>query len=246
MLEGLYSAAAGMSAQQEQLDAISNDLANLSTTGYQSERVAFSDLLYNAVDLAGTESSVGAGASAQVIGRSQAQGPIQETGDPLDLAIEGEGYFEIKGSGGQPALTRNGSFGVDASGTIVSAQGNPLEPPIKLPAGVSADEVKVAPDGTVTAGKRTLGQIKLVTVPSPDHLLAGGDGTLTPTTASGSVQAVSTSAAKIHQGALEGSNVDMSKEMALMVSTQRAYQMSSSAIQTESQMMSIANQLRPS
>jgi flagellar basal-body rod protein FlgG len=246
MLEGLYSTAAGMSAQQEQLDAISNDLANLSTSGYQSERVAFSDLLYNAVDEAGTESSVGAGASAQVIGRSQSQGPIQETGDPLDLAIEGEGYFQLKGQGGQPTLTRDGSFGVDASGTIVDARGNPLEPQIKLPAGVSADELKIAPDGTVTAGKRTLGQIKLVTVPSPDHLLADGDGTLTPTTASGSPQAIGASAGKIHQGALEGSNVDMSKEMALMVSTQRAYQMSSSAIQTESQMMSIANELRPS
>lgn len=246
MLEGLYSAAAGMSAQQEQLDAISNDLANASTTGYQSERVAFKDLLYNAVDEASTESSVGAGASAQVIGRSQSQGPIQETGDPLDLAIEGEGYFQVKSSGGQAALTRNGSFGVDANGTIVDAQGDPLEPPIKLPAGVSAGEVKIGPDGTVTAGKRTLGQIKLVTVPSPDHLLAGGDGTLTPTAASGSPQAIGANVAKIHQGALEGSNVDMSKEMASMVSTQRAYQMSSSAIQTESQMMSIANQLRPS
>lgn len=246
MLEGLYSAAAGMSAQQEQLDAISNDLANLSTSGYQSERVAFSDLLYNAVDEAGTESSIGAGASARVIGRSQSQGAIQETGDPLDLAIEGEGYFQVKNSAGQTALTRNGNFGVDANGTIVDAQGNTLEPPIKLPAGVPASEVKVGSDGTVTAGKRTLGQIKLVTVASPDHLLAAGDGTLTPTAESGSPQAVSADAAKIHQGALEGSNVDMSKEMALMVSTQRAYQMSSSAIQTESQMMSIANQLRPS
>ncbi len=246
MLEGLYSAAAGMSAQQEQLDAISNDLANLSTSGYQSERVAFSDLLYNAVDEAGTESSIGAGASAQVIGRSQSQGSIQETGDPLDLAIEGEGYFQVKSAGGQTALTRDGSFGVDANGTIVDAQGNTLEPPIKLPTGVSAGDLRIGTDGAVTAGKRTLGQIKLVTVPSPDHLLAGGDGTLTPTTGSGSPQGVSANAAKIHQGALEGSNVDMSKEMALMVSTQRAYQMSSSAIQTESQMMSIANQLRPS
>jgi flagellar basal-body rod protein FlgG len=246
MLEGLYSAAAGMSAQQEQLDAISNDLANLSTSGYQSERVAFSDLLYNAVDEAGTESSIGAGASAQVIGRSQSQGSIQETGDPLDLAIEGEGYFQMKSAGGQTALTRDGSFGVDANGTIVDAQGNTLEPPIKLPTGVSAGDLRIGTDGAVTAGKRTLGQIKLVTVPSPDHLLVGGDGTLTPTTGSGAPQGVSANAAKIHQGALEGSNVDMSKEMALMVSTQRAYQMSSSAIQTESQMMSIANQLRPS
>jgi flagellar basal-body rod protein FlgG len=246
MLEGLYSAAAGMSAQQEQLDAVSNDLANISTTGYQSERVAFSDLLYNAVDEAGTESSIGAGARAQVIGRSHAQGPIQETGDPLDMAIEGEGYFQVKGAGGQPRLTRDGSFGVDASGTIVDAEGNSLEPPIKLPPGVAPGEVKIGSDGSVTAGKRTLGQIKLFTVPAPDQLLADGGGALTPTSASGSPEAVHAGAAKIHQGALEGSNVDMSKEMALMVSTQRAYQMSSSAIQTESQMMSIANELRPS
>ncbi len=244
MLEGLYSAAAGMSAQQEQLDAIGNDLANASTTGYRSERVAFSDLLYNAVDVAGTETSAGAGASARVIGRSQSQGSIQETGDPLDLAIEGEGYFQLKSAEGQVGLTRNGDFGVDANGNIVSSEGSQLVPPIKLPAGVSPAEVKIASDGTVTAGKSTLGQIKLVTVASPDHLLANGDGVLTPTAASGAPQA--TSAGKIHQGALEGSNVDISKEMALMVSTQRAYQMSSSAIQTESQMMSIANQLRPS
>jgi flagellar basal-body rod protein FlgG len=243
MLEGLFSAAAGMSAQQEQLDAIGDDLANASSTGYRSERVAFSDLLYNAVDEAGTETSAGAGARAQLIGRSQSQGSIQETGDPLNLAIEGEGYFQVKGSGGQVGLTRDGAFGVDASGSIVSAEGSQLVPPITLPAGVSPDEVKIASDGTVTAGNHTLGQIKLMTVASPDHLLAYGDGVLIPTASSGAPQAAS--AGKIHQGALENSNVDVSREMALMVSTQRAYQMSSSAIQTESQMMSIANQLRP-
>jgi flagellar basal-body rod protein FlgG len=242
MLEGLYSAAAGMSAQQVQLDAIGNDLANASSTGYQSERVAFSDLLYNAVDEAGTETSTGAGASAQVIGRSQSQGSIQETGDPLNLAIEGEGYFQVKSAAGQVTLTRDGNFSLDASGTLVDAEGNQLTPPIKLPTGTSPGEVKIAADGTVTAGKHALGQIKLVGVPSPDHLLADGSGGYTPTAASGVPSAVS--GGKIHQGALEDSNVDMSKEMALMVSTQRAYQMSSSAIQTESQMMSIANQLR--
>jgi flagellar basal-body rod protein FlgG len=242
MLEGLYSAAAGMSAQQEQLDAISNDLANSTTTGYKSERVAFKDLLYNTVDQAGTVSTDGAGASAQVIGRSETQGPIQETGDPLDLAIEGEGFFQVTHNG-KTALTRDGNFGIDAGGALVNSEGNPLAPPIKVPAGVSPSEVSVGPDGTVTAGKRTLGQIKLVTVPSPEHLLADGSGTLEPTAASGPPGAAT--AAKIHQGALEQSNVDMAKEMALMVSTQRAYQMNSTAIQTESQMMSIANELRP-
>jgi flagellar basal-body rod protein FlgG len=244
MLEGLYSAAAGMSAQQLQLDAIGNDLANISSTGYKSERVAFGDLLYNAVDEAGTQTSIGAGSEAEVIGHSQSQGPIQETGEPLNLAIEGDGYFQIQQPGGATQLTRNGDFGVNAQGMIVDAEGAQLAPPIKLPSGVAPSSVGVSSDGTVTAGKRTLGQIKLVTVPAPAEMLADGSGGFTPTAASGAPEALT--AVKIRQGALEGSNVDMSKEMALMVSTQRDYQMSSSAIQTESQMMSIANQLRPS
>jgi flagellar basal-body rod protein FlgG len=244
MLEGLYSAAAGMAAQQEQLNAISNDLANVSTSGYKSERVAFSDLLYNKVDMAGTVSTDGAGASAKMIGRSEGQGSIQQTGNALDLAIEGEGYFEVTASNGKPALTREGTFGVDASGAIVNSQGNPLVPPIKLPAGVSPGEVRIGSDGTVSAGKRTLGQIKLVNVTSPEHLLSNGSGEFTTTTASGAAHA--TTAGKIQQGALETSNVNMAGDMALMVTTQRNYQLTSTAIQTESQMMSIANQLRPS
>jgi flagellar basal-body rod protein FlgG len=242
MLEGLYSAAAGMSAQQEQLDAISNDLANLSSSGYKAERVAFGDLLYNAVDEAGTVTSAGGGASAQTIGRSETQGAMRETGQPLNLAIEGEGYFQVTLAGGQTALTRDGTFGVDAGGAITNAQGDRLNPPIKLPAGVSPSEVRIAPDGSVTAGSRSLGRIALVTVPAPAQLLANGSGVLLPTSASGTPRPASTGT--IHQGMLEQSNVDISKEMAQMVSTQRSYQMTSSAIQTESQMMSIANQLR--
>jgi flagellar basal-body rod protein FlgG len=244
MLEGLYSAAAGMAAQQEQLDAIGSDLANVSSTGYKAERVAFSDLLYSTVDEAGTTTTDGAGAKAQVIGRSESQGAIKETGDPLDLAIEGAGYFQVTQPNGKVALTRDGTFTVDASGTITDAEGNRLTPPIKLPAGVSSSEVSIAPDGTVTAGKRTLGRIELVTVTAPDHLLSSGASLLTPTAASGAPQAAS--GAKIHQGALEESNVNVASEMALMVSTQRDYQLTSSAIQTEDQMMSIANQLRTS
>ncbi len=242
MLEGLYSAAAGMAAQQEQLNAIGNDLANLSTSGYKSERVAFNDLLYNKVDIAGTESTDGSGASASVIGRSEAQGSIQETGDPLDLAIEGPGFFQVRTAGGATVLTRDGNFGVDASGTLVNAQGNRLQPPIKLPAGVSASELRIASDGTVSAGKHTLGQIKLVTVPSPEHLLADGSDELTPSAASGTPRPI---AGRMRQGALEGSNVNLAGEMSQMVSTERNYQLSSTAIQNESQMMSIANQLRP-
>jgi flagellar basal-body rod protein FlgG len=241
MLEGLYSAAAGMEAQQEQLNAISNDIANVSTSGYKSERVAFSDLLYNPINMAGTETTAGAGASAKVIGRSEAQGTLQETGNPLDLAIEGEGYFQVTRANGQKVLTRDGTFGVDANGAIVNSEGNQLVPPIKLPAGVSAKEVSIAPDGTVTAGTTKLGQIKLVTVTSPEHLLDDGGGELSVNANSGAVHPAT---GKIHQGALEGSNVNIASAMAQMVTTQRNYQLTSTAIQDESQMMSIANQLR--
>jgi len=241
MLEGLYSAAAGMEAQQEQLNAISNDIANVSTSGYKSERVAFSDLLYNPINMAGTETTAGAGASAKVIGRSEAQGTLQETGNPLDLAIEGEGYFQVTRANGQKVLTRDGTFGVDANGAIVNSEGNQLVPPIKLPAGVSAKEVSIAPDGTLTAGTTKLGQIKLVTVTSPEHLLDDGGGELSINANSGAVHPAT---GKIHQGALEGSNVNIASAMAQMVTTQRNYQLTSTAIQDESQMMSIANQLR--
>jgi flagellar basal-body rod protein FlgG len=242
MLEGLYSAAAGMEAQQEQLNAISNDLANLSTSGYKSERVAFKDLLYNPVDMAGTVSTDGSGASAQVIGRSESQGAITQTGNPLNMAIEGPGYFQVTLADGQKALTRDGGFSADADGTLVNAEGNRLSPPIKLPAGVSPSEVSISSDGTVSAGTHKLGQVELVTVTSPEHLLADGSGSLTPTKASGAPHPAT---GKILQGSVEASNVNMANEMAQLVSTQRAYQMNSTAIQNESQMMSIANQLRP-
>ena len=146
MLEGLYSAAAGMSAQQEQLNAISNDLANVSTDGYKSERVAFSDLLYNPVEHRRH------GQHRRRRGEREGDRPqrsrrarSRETGDPLDLAIEGPGFFQVTRANGQKALTRDGSFGVDASGTIVNAEGNRLTPPIKLPAGVSPSEVSDLP-----------------------------------------------------------------------------------------------------
>jgi flagellar basal-body rod protein FlgG len=242
MLEGLYSAAAGMAAQQEQMDAIGNDLANVSTTGYKSERVGFSDLLYNEVRQAGTATTSGAGAVAKVIGRDQSQGGLSETGNPLDIAIQGEGFFQIKRPNGQLALTRVGALQADASGQLVTTDGSLLNPPITLPRGTAPSEVQIAPDGTVRAGTRTLGKIELVNVTSPDQLLADGSGAFTATAASGAPQAAHS--ASIHQGALEGSNVDVASEMANMVTTQRNYQLDSSAIQTQNQMMSIANQLR--
>ncbi len=241
MLEGLYAAASGMEAQQQQLDSIGNDLANASTTGYKAERVGFRELLYNQVDIAGTTTTQGAGAAAQSIGRDQAQGSIQSTGNPLDLAIQGPGYFTVKRSDGTVALTRDGSFQVNARGQLTTAEGNLLDPPITLPKGASPSEVAIGPDGTVSVGTRTIGKIALVTVASPDHLLAAGGNLFTSSASSGTPRP--STAATIQQGALEGSNVDVGNDMVQMIGAQRSYQLESSAIQTENQMMSIANQL---
>lgn len=241
MLEGMYAAASGMAAQQQQLDAIGNDLANASTTGYKSERVGFRDLLYNQIDQAGTETTAGAGAAAEVMGANQSQGSIESTGNPLDLAIEGPGYFTVKRSDGSTALTRDGAFETDAQGKLTTAEGDLLQPPITLPKGIAPSAVSIASDGTVTAAGRTLGKVALVTVASPEHLLAAGGSLFTTTAASGAARPVALP--KIQQGALEGSNVDTATEMTKMMSTQRSYQLESSAIQTENQMLSIANQL---
>lgn len=242
MLEGLFSAAAGMAAQQLQLDAVSNDIANVNTDGYKSERVGFEDLLYNRVDKAGTETTTGAGAAARILGRSFSQGALKETGNPLDLAIEGAGFLQLRRAGGGTVLTRNGALQLNANGQISDAAGNLLEPPIKVPAGVDASELSIGSDGAVTAQGRKLGRISLVTVTAPDHLSPEGGGLLAPTAASGTVHA--SSGGSIHQGALEDSNVDLGRDMATMQTAERAFQMNSTAIQTESQMMAIANQLR--
>jgi flagellar basal-body rod protein FlgG len=241
MLEGLFSAAAGMAAQQLQLDAVSNDLANVNTNGYKSERVGFEDLLYNPVHKAGTETTAGAGAAARVLGRNSSQGALKETGNPLDLAIEGPGFLSLRRAGAT-VLTRNGALQLNANGEISDAAGNLLDPPIKVPAGVDASQLHIGSDGTVTAQGKRLGRIALVTVTAPDHLSAEGGGLLAPNAASGAVHPAA--GASIHQGALEDSNVDLGRDMATMMSTERAYQMNGTAIQTESQMMAIANQLR--
>jgi flagellar basal-body rod protein FlgG len=241
MLEGLFSAAAGMAAQQLQLDAISNDLANLSTDGYKAERVGFSDLLYNKVKDAGSETTTGAGAVASIVGANGSQGALRETGNPLDLAIEGPGFLQLKTAAGKLALSRDGALQVNAEGELTNAAGDRLQPPVKVPAGIAPEAVRIAPDGTVSAHGRKLGRIELVTVTAPDHLQRAGGGLLVPSAASGEPHAAS---GQIHQGALEDSNVDLGKDMATMMSTQRAFQMASTAIQTESQMMQIANQLR--
>jgi flagellar basal-body rod protein FlgG len=238
MLEGLYTAAAGMAAQQQRMDALSNDVANVNTSGYKRVRVGFRDLVYQASG--GGNVRTGAGAALVQLGRGSEQGAFLKTDQPFDLAIEGDGYFQVRRSNtGQIALTRNGQLQVNANGQLVTAEGDQLVPPITLPRGIDPGLVTIGADGTLTAGTRRLGQIQLVTVPAPTGLAAAGNGYYTVTAASGGVRRTTT--ATLQQGMLEGSNVNLADAMVDMMDAQRSYSMASKAIHMQDQMMEIAN-----
>ncbi len=242
MLEGLYSAASGMEAQQQQFNAVSNDMANLDTPGYQSTIVGFHDLLYSNGSY-GSTVATGAGSAAGIVGRDQTQGAIQQTGRQLDVAIQGSGYLEVRRPDGSIGLTRNGSLELNSKRQLTNQEGMLVQPPITIPAGVSTDEVSIGSDGTVEAAGKKVGKISLVDVPAPDGLVADGDSIFSATAASGAIKTAKN--ASLQQGALEGSNVNMGEEMAKMMTAQQEYSMGSQAIQYQSQMLSIANQIKP-
>lgn len=244
MLTGLYSAAAGMAAQQTRIDGVANDLANSSTTGYKRVRVGFRDLLYASPGAhAGASVLTGAGAAASFVGRGQAQGPLQRTERPLDLAIQGPGFFQVRRADGTLALTRDGSFRLDSLGRLTTASGELVVPPIRVPRGASPDQLSVAADGTVRVGNGpALGRLALVTVPAPDGLRALGGNLFVATDASGPARAVG--AGTIVQGALEGSNVDVADAMVDLINAQRSFQLASKAVQIQDEMLEIANQVR--
>jgi flagellar basal-body rod protein FlgG len=238
MPNGIYSAAAGMVAQQSRMDAIANDLANANTTGYKAERIGFRDLLY------GTDQgiAVGSGAAAIDVGRSLAQGTLQPSDDPLALAIQGPGFFQVKRADGTNALTRSGQLELDAAGSLVTVTGEQLVPPIKVPAGTDPKDISVAADGTVALTGRTIGRISLVDVPSPNGLQPVGSSMFVPTQASGGV--VPAAAASLQQNQLESSNVDVATAMTDLLDAQQSYQLASRAIQTQDHMLELANGLR--
>ena len=242
MLEGLYSAASGMEAQQNQFDAISNDMANLDTRGYQSTVVGFHDLLYSN-GAYGSTVPTGAGSASAIVGRDQSQGAINETKRQLDVAVQGPGYIEVRRPDGSIGLTRNGRLELNAKRQLTTQEGMLVQPPITIPAGVSTDEVTIASNGTVQAAGKTVGKISLVDVPAPDGLVADGDSIFSATAASGAIRTAKN--ATLQQGALEGSNVDMGAEMAKMMTAQKEYEMSSQAVQYQAQMLQIANQIKP-
>jgi flagellar basal-body rod protein FlgG len=237
MPEGIYSAAAGMAAQQTRLDALANDVANVNTTAYKQQRLGFRDLVYQAEQ----GIPIGAGSAPVDVGRSFQQGALTETGDTLSVAIVGPGFFQVRRSDGSVALTRDGRLALDATGAIVTTTGQKLVPPLTVPKGTDPAAISISPTGAVSVGTTSIGRLSIVTVPAPGALAPAGDNLFAPTAASGAPAAVV--GTTVQQGALEASNVDLATAMTDMIDAQRGYELASRAIKTQDQLLDVANQL---
>lgn len=260
MMSSLWISKTGLDAQQTQLDVISNNLANAGTNGFKRSRAVFEDLLYQTVSQPGASSSqqsqlpaglqVGTGVRPVATARLFTQGNLQQTGNPLDLAVNGQGFFQVQLPDGTTGYTRDGSFQVDANGALVTSNGFAISPAITIPAG--AQSVTIAPDGTVSVVKAgtvtptTVGTLQLATFMNPAGLQAMGQNTYIETAASGTPTAGTpgtTGRGTLQQGYAETSNVNVVEELVSMIQTQRAYEINSKAIQTSDQMLQKLAQL---
>ncbi len=261
MDRALKTAATGMYAQQLNVDAIANNLANVNTTSFKSTRVEFQDLMYETLRATGipdqqggtppAELQVGDGTVPSSTTRDFGQGDLSPTQNQLDFAIQGDGFFRVRMPDGSEAYTRDGSFKVSADGNLVTSNGYLIEPGFTLPQDTTAIQVGV--DGTVQAtvsgqtNPVTLGQIELAKFINPDGLHAIGSNLYTETAASGTPilgDANTTGFGTIQQGYLESSNVSIVNEMVKMIEAERAYELNSKAVQTADSMMQLANNLK--
>lgn len=260
MIRALNTAATGMTAQEEQVNAISNNIANANTTGYKAQRTEFEDLLYETVNEAGGRSGsdsqytvghqVGSGAKVSATRRLQDMGNAQVTNRPYDLMIMGDGFFGVE-VGGEIMYTRDGSFTVDAQGVMKTKNGHSLVPGITVPP--NAKHVNVGDDGRVQAfvtGQNEpieLGQIPVFTFTNPTGLSDRGGNLASQTTASGdAIQRIAgeENAGVINQGSLESSNVNVMSEMTNLIKAQRAYEMNSKVMSVTDQMLQTVNNIR--
>ncbi|MFZ0284124.1 MAG: flagellar basal-body rod protein FlgG [Terriglobales bacterium] len=261
MLRALYTAASGMVAQQLNLDNIANNLANSSTAGFYGRRLQFSDLVYQNVVMPGAAATqqttvaaglqVGLGTMPEASEVLQTQGNFSSTGNPLDLAIQGLGFFQVTMPDGSISYTRAGSFHLDAQGNIVTANGNPLQPNITIPA--NATTITIGSDGTVSvteAGQtaaQQVGSIQLAMFPNPGGLNSIGDNLFLATTASGDPIVGAPGAAEglgtLQQGMLEQSNVDIVSEFVQLIVAQRAYESNSRVVTSADQMLQDLTQM---
>jgi flagellar basal-body rod protein FlgG len=253
-VESLWVAKTGLEAQQMRMSVVSNNLANVNTTGFKRGRAIFEDLLYQTVTQVGgstsqqTESptglNLGTGVRVVATDKQFSQGNIINTNNPFDIAIQGRGFFEILLPDGGQAYSRDGTFQLDADGQMVTASGYALQPAITIP--TSAQAVTIGVDGTVSvvlAGQADpiqVGTLQLTDFVNPAGLQSKGQNLLVETVASGPPQPGTpglNGLGTVAQGALEGSNVNVVEELVSMIETQRAYEMNSRAIETSDQMM---------
>ncbi len=260
MFRSLYTAASGMNAQQMNLDNVANNLANANTAGFRKRRVQFQDMIYQNVVAPGSAATqqtvsaglqVGLGTRAAATEILQSQGDFQQTGNSLDVAIQGIGYFQVLMPSGQLAYTRSGSFHMDAQGNVVTSDGDALQPGLTIPA--DATSISIGTDGTVTVTQpgqtqsQQIGQIQLATFPNPGGLNSVGANLLLPTSSSGDPitgnPGGSEGLGTLVQGSLEQSNVNTVEEFIQMILAQRSYEANSQVAKAADQMFQEVNQL---
>jgi len=254
-MQALHTAATGMAAQELNVQVISNNIANLRTTGFKKQTAAFQDLIYEHVRRVGAQSSdqgtvlpigVDIGGGVKTVGtpRSMTQGTLSQTGNDLDLAVTGEGFFKVLQPDGTYQYTRDGTFQMDNQGRIVTAQGNPVQPTITIPNNASGISVNAQGQVSVTLAGSTsssiIGQIALTRFINKAGLQPVGNNQFTDTPASGAPQdgvANAEGFGSITQGSLEQANVDVVSEMSDLIAAQRAYEMNAKVISAADQMM---------
>jgi flagellar basal-body rod protein FlgG len=260
MMRSLWISKTGMEAQQTQLDTISNNLANVSTNGYKKAHAVFEDLMYQNLRQAGANSTeqttlptglqVGLGTRAVATSRSFSQGNLQQSANNLDVAVLGNGFFEVQMPDGTTGYTRDGSFQVSSTGQLVTNNGYTVNPGITIPA--NALTVTIGSDGTVSvtlpgqATAQSVGQIQIASFVNPAGMEPKGQNIFGETAGSGSPQSGTpgqNGLGSLRQGFVETSNVNVVEELVAMIQTQRAYELNSKAIQTSDQMLQRLGQL---
>ncbi len=260
MMRSLSIASTGMAAQQMTIDVIANNLANVSTTGFKKSSAEFEELLYQTFKAAGTTTSLGplpvgiqlgSGVQPASVHKIFVQGDFEQTQNALDIAIEGDGFFQVTLPDGTTAYTRTGSFKLDSEGTVVTAEGLPLLPTIAIPA--DTQQISVSPEGAISATVAgvtepvILGTLELARMINVAGLNSVGKNLYQVTAASG--EPITGAPGKegfgtLLQGFLESSNVNIAEEMVKMIVAQRAYEINSKAIQTSDEMLSLVNNLK--
>ena len=260
MIRAMSTAASGMKAQQTNIDTISNNLANVNTAGYKKSHVEFQDLLYESTVPTGRGSGlaepnrVEIGHGVKMVGTNKifSQGLVQQTSNPLDMMIEGDGFFQVLLPDGTTAYTRDGSFKLDAERNIVTTTGYRLQPPIQIP--LDATEIAIARDGTVSvllqgdsSTVQDLGRLEIAKFPNVGGLTSRGGNLFMASPASGTPVlgfAGEDGLGEVASGFLEMSNVETVEELVSMISAQRAYELNSRTISIADEMLQTANQMK--